>query len=256
MFRRTKLRKPSWRPATKNLILVGGRRNIHDIKTLAARCNYNVLGILDKHYYGNTDSIDDVPVIGDEEWLLDDSHALAQQWRQHCWFLCTSWWTGRQHVNTQGLNDDHVRRRRIDIMDQAGVKIANLIDPDIFMPNPKTVIMGQGIVIMPGVKIGSHVTIGNHSFVDWDVVISKYTKIGNNCIIGLGSYLAGCVLHNNIRVGVRATIVRDGKKNSDPAHIGDNCILQVGAITMDDLPADHVRTFNHRTMARIDTCQN
>ena len=40
---------------------------------VADLAGYEIIGILDHHYYGNTDNINGVPVIGDERWLLDST---------------------------------------------------------------------------------------------------------------------------------------------------------------------------------------
>ena len=57
--------------SSKKLILVGSRRNLTDIVYTAQDLGYEVVGILDKHYWGNTATIDNVPVIGSEDELLD-----------------------------------------------------------------------------------------------------------------------------------------------------------------------------------------
>jgi hypothetical protein len=96
---RSRLRKPSFVANKKNLILVGVRQNLIDIKQIAKRNNYKIIGILDKYYYGNTAQASDIPIIGSEEWLLDDTNAQAQQWKKQCSFFMSSWWDGRQHTH-------------------------------------------------------------------------------------------------------------------------------------------------------------
>ena len=249
MLRRTTLRKPSHRKTLKPLILVGVRANVNDIRMLAVRCGYQVIGILDQYYYGNTVDIGGIPIIGDERWLLDPTNSTAQQWKSQSWFFCSSWWTGKQFLNTTGLDLEKVRHDRIELLDKSQVRLANLVDPDCWIPNPSTVTLGQGIMIIGKVMIGSYCEIGNHSVVEWGVALSQHTKIGKGCIIGVGAHIANYVIEDHVRVGVKAVLVGSKKDFSDSI-IGSRSVVHVGAVATDDIPADHIRTANHRTLAR------
>ena len=57
----------------KKLILVGSRNNLSDIIEAAKDSGYHIIGILDKHYWGNTEKINGISVIGSEDELLDPS---------------------------------------------------------------------------------------------------------------------------------------------------------------------------------------
>lgn len=254
MLRRTCLRKPSYKTPKKSLIFVGVRQNIADVKILANRCGYTVVGILDQYYYGNTADIDGIPIIGDERSLLDQTDTIAQQWKNQHWFFCSSWWNGKQFLNSSGLDLETVRQNRIDLLNSAQVKLANLIDPDAWIPNPAAVTLGKGIMIMGKAMIGSNCEIGDHSVIDWGAALSRRTKIGTGCIIGANANIANYEIGNNVRVGVSAVLV-GSKKDFSCSRIGDRSVIHVGAVATDDIPADHVRTFTHRTLARTPICQ-
>ena len=249
------LRKPSYRVLRQPLILVGARANIADTKTLAEQCGYRVVGILDQYYWGNRTEIDGVPIIGSELWLLDNNNKQAQEWIRTASFFCSSWWTGKQHINTLGLNDDTVRQQRVNLLDQLGVKLATLIDPTAWIPGRATVKIGPGVMICGSVMIGSNVVIGAHSIIDWDSAISRNTQIGQNCIVGARAFVSNYVIGNHVRIGVGAIAV-GSKKDLDKATVGDHCIIQLGAVVADDVPDHHVRTFTNRTIARIDNEKN
>lgn len=249
MIRRTSLRKPSYRAYKKPLILIGVRQNIADIVSLAESNNYQVIGILDQYYFGNTESFSNIPIIGDERWLLDDSNSLAQKWINTTWFICSSWWTGRQYLNNNGLDLEKIRKDRINILNISQVKLANLIHPDVKIPGIKTVSLGTGIIIMGEALIGSYSTIGNHSFIDWQASISKYTKIGQGCIIGGRTNIANYEIGNYVRIGVGANLV-GSKKDHSFSKIGENSIIHVGAVAVDDIPPNHIRTFTNKTLPR------
>lgn len=249
MIRRKSLRKPSYRHYKKPLILVGVRQNIDDIIKLAKYHNYEVIGILDQYYYGNTDNFYDIPIIGDERWLLDKSNQIAKKWIDGAWFICTSWWTGRQYLNISGLDLEQVRKDRIKILDDSQVKLANLIHPDAKIPGLKTVNFGHGIIIMGEAFIGSYTSIGSHSIIDWQVTVSKHCQIGKGCIVGLRSNLANYILEDYVRVGVGANLI-GSKKDFSLSTVGTNSIVHVGSIVLDDIPAGHIRTFTHKTLPR------
>jgi carbonic anhydrase/acetyltransferase-like protein (isoleucine patch superfamily) len=249
------LRKPSYRVPRQPLILVGVRANIADTKTLAEKCGYRVIGILDQYYWGNRSDIDGIPIIGSEQWLLDSTNNRAQEWIRTASFFCSSWWTGKQHLNTLGLDDDIVRQQRINLLDQLGVKLATLIDPTSWIPGRSTVKIDPGVMICGSVMIGSNVVIGAHSVIDWGSAISRNTQIGQNCIVGVRAYVANYLVGNHVRIGVGAIAV-GSKKDLTYATIGDHCIIQLGAVVADDVPERYVRTFTNRTIARIDNEKN
>lgn len=245
------LRKPSYRAPTKPLILVGVRASISDVKTLAEQCGYQVLGVLDQYYWGNCTNVDGVPIIGSEQWLLDNNNKQAQEWIRTASFFCSSWWTGKQHINTLGLNDDLVRQQRINLLDQLGVKLATLIDPTAYIPGRSTVKIGPGVMICRSTMIGSNVVIGAHSTVDWDAAIARNTQIGKNCIVGARAFVANYQVGDNVRIGV-GVIAVGSTKDLTPGVIGDYSIVQLGAVVANNVPSGHVRTYTNRTIARID----
>lgn len=254
MIRRTRLRKPSFRPYKKPLILVGVRQNMDDIISLAKYHNYEVIGILDQYYYGNTDKFFDIPIIGNERWLLDSTNTIAQKWINNSWFINSTWWTGRQYLNTKGLDLEQVRKDRIRILNDSKAKLANLIHPDAKIPYKNKIQLGNGIMIMGEAFIGSYTSIGNHSYIDWQANISKYSKIGQGCIIGHRVNLANYELKDYVRIGVGANLI-GSKKDSTFAVVGENSVIHVGAVAVDDIPPDHIRTFTNKTLPRTKLCE-
>ena len=105
---------------------------MRQIAVLAELNDIEVLGIIDHHYYGNTDTIGGIPVIGDERWLLDSDNQQAQQWLNECDFFPANWSTGSQQLYN-GANLDLLRLQRIDILDQSKARVINLIHPGAFV---------------------------------------------------------------------------------------------------------------------------
>lgn len=252
MIRRKSLRKPSYRKITKPLILVGIRSSLDDIIELASVCGYHVVGILDHYYYGNTKSFSNIPIIGDEQWLADSNNLLAQQWIKNCWFICTTWWTGKQHLNNPGLNLEKIRQERIELLDSCNLKLANLIHPKAKISSLHSIKMGNGVIIMGEALIGRNVVIGNHSVIDWQANLAMRVKIGKGCIIGVRSNITNYEIGNYVRIGVAANCIGHANFDLAPNLIGNNSVVHVGATVFDDIPSNYIRTFTNKTLPRID----
>ena len=247
---RSRLRKPSFTANKKSLILVGVRQNIADVKQIAQRTNYRIIGILDKYYYGNTAEVSGIPIIGSEDWLLDDSNEQAQQWKKQCGFFMSSWWDGRQHtLHTAGLDNEQVRKDRIAVLDNSGVNVISLIHPfaDIRKEN---VNIGKGVMINAYVGIADNVTIGDYSVLDYQSRITAYTTIKRNVIIGGSSLTANAIIEDNVRVGVNCTIVAT-KKDFSPLVIGQGSIIHIASVVTDDVPAGHIYTRHERMLRKF-----
>jgi acetyltransferase-like isoleucine patch superfamily enzyme len=249
MYKKTKLRKPSWNPVRKQLILVGVRASLKDVIDIATARGYTVIGILDQYYYGNTQEKNNIPIIGSELELLDSTNPRAQHWLKHCDFFCSSWWDGSQYFNRVGLDDEQVRHERIQLLDQVQARLATLIHPDVRFFDQATFVVDKGVLVCGAVVIGSNVKIGRHSVVDWAAALMQ-TELGVNCITGLRSVLAHCNIHDNVRIGVMGLVV-GSKKDLSRAEVGSGSVVHAGATLIRDLPDNHVCTTHGRILARI-----
>lgn len=90
----------------------------------------------------------------------------------------------------------------------------------------------KGIVIFPGARIGDEVTIGQHSHVGWNAVVSHGVTVGDFVNICPGAVIAGeATIGNDVFVGANASIIHGGIK------IGDGAIIGAGAVVLSDVPA-------------------
>ena len=112
---------------SRPLIFVGSRQCISLLESIAILNDIEVVGIIDHHYYGNKEEINGIPIIGDERWLLQDN-TQAKQWIRTCDFFPANYWDGQQY-NNQGPNLQKLRQDRINLLDQSGVSVINLIHP-------------------------------------------------------------------------------------------------------------------------------
>ena len=227
----------------KKLILVGSRNNLSDIIAAADDCGYKIIGILDKHYWGNTDKICGIPVIGSEDELLDPNC----KWRKH-YFFPANWWDGKQALGSV-VDMDQLRRDRLDILDRSGVRVVNLITNLVhWFHNKQNLTLGKGVLILSNASIGANVTIGDYSVIDWDSRLVD-TEVGRNCIIGAASILAHVKVGNNVRIGVRSTLIPSRKK--DLLTVGNGAIIYIGSLVLDDVDDNSVYTMHGRTRKRF-----
>jgi acetyltransferase-like isoleucine patch superfamily enzyme len=226
----------------KKLILVGSRNNLTDIVETARDNGYKIIGILDSHYWGNTKSICGIPIIGSEQELLDSN----SKWRKYNFFPA-NWWDGKQ-ASKDGFDADKLRQERINLLDQANVKVINLIDTGVhWFHRRQNLKLGKGILILRNSSISENVTIGDYSVIDWEAKIVSST-IGRNCIIGVDSIMAHAVLGDNVRVGVRSVIL---PRKKPTVNIGNNAILYVNSLVLEDVADGGVYTMYGRTKKRI-----
>lgn len=229
----------------KKLILVGSRQNLDDIITAAQICGYKIIGILDKHYHGNTNSICGIPVIGSEEELLNPD----SQWRKYSFFPA-NWWDGKQAVGNQTFNGDDLRRQRLDLLDRAGVNVINLVmDPYVhWLHFRRNFTIGKGVLILAGARIGANVSIGDYCVIDWDVRLIQ-TELGRNTVIGTDSLLAHVKTGNNVRIGVRSLLIPSRKK--DLLTLENDAIVYINSLVLDDVPEGSVYTMYGQTRKRF-----
>ena len=229
----------------KKLILVGSRQNLDDIVTAAELSGYRIVGILDKHYFGNTDEICGIPVIGSEEELLDPSC----QWRNSNFFPA-NWWDGKQAVGGRTFDGDALRKERLELLDRSGVRVVNLImKPYVhWLHFRKGFKIGKGVIILAGARIGAGVEIGDYCFIDWDVRLID-SQLGRNTIIGAESTLAHVKTGKNVRIGVQSLLIPSRKKNV--LTLEDNAIVYIRSLVLDDVPADSVYTMYGQTRKRL-----
>jgi len=229
---------------SKKLVLVGSRWNLSDIVFTARDLGYEILGILDHHYWGNTDYIDGIPVIGDERDLMNPDCV----WRQYDFFLA-DWWDGSQDIAGTGNTGEELRQTRIQLLESSQVNVVNLIHPSAqFFHGRDSVSIGHGVLILGGTIFISRITIGNYSAIDWRSNIGTDTVIGNNVIVGAASTLAHVTIKDNCRIGVGCILMARKKKQLE---IGANSIVYIGSTVTTNVPDNSVYTMHDRVCRRI-----
>lgn len=157
-----------------------------------------VAGILDSDYFGNTDSVCGIKVIGS-----DLTFDFDREKHNYDFFIAQSGYT----KDARGFKK---RLQYVDLVEQKQLSCATLIHPTSeILPNT---------VIEPGCLVGfcvgiSHtVHVGKHTQIHASSMIAHHVTIGKNCMIGPHStYMSNIIIGNNVTVGPGAGILKAGK---------------------------------------------
>jgi len=226
----------------KPIIFVGYRLNLHDILLVTRALDRQVVGVIDKYFYGNTDEVCGIPIVGSEDLLSDKTFT-----DDHDFFL-TSWWDGYENVENPEHSGDNLRQTRIKLLEDNGVKCTNLIHPQC--TELEDTQLGNGIIAMPMSGISHHCDIGDHCVIDWYSYVGHNCKICKNFIVGARSSLAGYLnIEDNVRIGLSVTIAHGHGKPDLTVH--KNAKLWTGAVVLDSVPANTNYTHDSRLLKRL-----
>lgn len=231
---------------SRPLIFVGSRNDFPNLALIAELRGIEVLGILDHHYYGNTDTMSNIPVIGDERWLLDVSNTQAQKWLKTCDFFPANWYDGSQPFNK--IDMLKLRLDRISILEQSGANIINLIHPNASVDglNSKYAInfkLGRGILIddMCWISI-NNTQIGDYSQIAIGVGIGHNAIIGKNVAVAPWATLPRCNIGDNTVIGMHAKIDVIAAYRPGTLTIGSGSTVWANALISKDVPDNSIYT--------------
>lgn len=191
---------------SKPIIFLGESHQISDIKDTCELMDRTVMGIIDDDYYGNTDVIEGLPVIGSEKQA--DWNKLA---RDYDFFVTVN---GLPSIS----RNCQKRKNFIDIIKTFDLPCANIVDPQVRI-SPSAV-LGQGIFMGYITQVGPRCVIGDHCQIHTFCGMAHDTKLGTNVILQRAcmltslvtlednAYLApGCkVLRSNITIGANSFV--------------------------------------------------
>jgi acetyltransferase-like isoleucine patch superfamily enzyme len=225
------------------------------LAVIADRLGIEIKGILDHHYWGNKNDFDGIPVIGDERWLLDKDNTQAQQWLQDCVFFPATWPDGRQ-VNKVSPDMNSLRLDRIQVLEQSGAEVINLIHPevngisDIYNSKYATTKIGKGVLMQSSTYVGpNHNVIGDYCQIEVGAGISHDAKLGRNVGVAPMAFLCDTIIKDNAFIGAYATF--DFKRNSDIITIGENSTVWTRAVVNKDVPDNSIYTDNNRIFKKL-----
>jgi len=188
-----------------------GRESAWLVRRINEQCRqWNVLGFLDDNAQNKGKYIDDIPVLGGCEAVVDYPDAYVV-----CAIAATK-----------------IRKRLINRIETVHptVKYAGIIDPSAVISDD--VQIGEGVWIGPNTVVTVGVKIGNHVIIDYGCTVGHDTVLEDYTTVYPGANIAGSVnLGNGCEIGTGAKVIQ-GKA------IGASSIIGAGAVVIRDIPAN------------------
>lgn len=211
---------------------------------------YKIEGILDFQYYGNTDRISNIPVIGNDLWLLDKDNDQAQEWLKDCDFFIANCFGGSK----ADIRNQTLRTRRIQMLERLGIDSPNLIHPSNNLAGLTskytngTLRIGKGNFFDEGVILHQdNVTIGNYCSLTWGVKVSHDTIIGNNVTFAPNCFYQFCDIGDNTFLGYDSEVSPFANKRIS---IGNNVVVWAKSSVSVDVPDNSVYTHKDRIISK------
>jgi len=153
----------------KPLVLIGTRYNILPLIEIAEATNYQVIGILDRFYVGQ--KYEGIDVIGSDLDLLDPTNQKMQDLISTAEFFVCTYFPGYTNTDNPNENTLFLRLQRINIVKQAGCRLANLIHPRA--------------------EISKYAEVGNNILALLNAYVEPKAIVGNFCTLMQGVGIFG-----------------------------------------------------------------
>ena len=207
------------------MIFLGSNSALGIWVDVCKRAGITITGIVDSDYYGNTESIKGVPVIGSEK-DMDAVIDLAQAklpgrtiWKDK-FFIATNWDPSRRDEVT--LRNNTKRQTFVDLAEQYNLPLGNIIDPLAVVPSD--VKLGGGNYVGAGVVVEPEVKIGKHTQLWYQTIVGHGVEIGNDCVLQRRAGIWGGNMGNHVYLSIGA--IYGG--NYEDSFIGDNAWIHPG----------------------------
>jgi UDP-perosamine 4-acetyltransferase len=173
---------------------------------------YKLIGFLDRDPALIKKDVLGVPVIGNDDLLLDISSTVKH------FFI--------------GLGSTGPALHRVRLFSQAinlNMTPINIIHPNSIISPSAT--LGSGVAVLAGAIINACVSIGNNVVINTGAIVEHDSVIGDHVHVATGARLCGAVnVEREVHIGAGATILQGVK-------IGANSIVGAGAVVLRDVPA-------------------
>jgi len=202
---------------TRPIIFLGTNSNLIQYVDICNLNNVGIEGIIDCDYFGNTESIDTVPVIDSEE--LADFKKLAEDFD---FFIASN-------PVIENPRDYSKRQKFLKLVANYNLPCANIIDPVSRIGS--LAMLGKGIFVGYSVSISSHTVIGDHCQFHGHSIVGHHSKIGDNVVVQRkGMIGSGSVVGENTFIGVNSLCHK-----MPGIQIGKNVIVHPGVTVMRDI---------------------
>jgi len=203
------------------LIFLGSSASIDSFVQVARLTDRQIAGIVDDNFFGNTNEICRIPVIGSEQsWDFENT--------------CNhfDYFIGSSMVPINVI-DRKKRLKMIGIVKQYNLNLATLIHPLSYIYPEVTI--GAGSYVGYCVSINNRVAIGKHCQIHAYVGISHDCEIGSNTCIAHQAMIAGLnQIGNNVHIGMGAAVCKNN------VVVGNDAVIHPRITVMRDIEENEI----------------
>jgi acetyltransferase-like isoleucine patch superfamily enzyme len=218
---------------TKPLIYLGSNSNLGVFNYVCQQHKIPIHGIVDDDYWGNTDVLHGIPVIGSE---LSFDFVDAKD--KYNFFIAAS-------IVPTVTRDTKKRLRYIDIVDQYGLNCQSLVDKESRVYNRS--------ILEPGCFVSYQSVVSSYAVVKAHSQVASFANLGHHSVLGKNSAIERKVLvtgdvtiGDNVHIGAGVICV-----NHAGINIGDNSIVQPGIVLMRDVEPNEIVSIGGKNSRRI-----
>lgn len=191
----------------KKLVIYGAGGFARETAFLVGMINYTFPGaywllghIVDKEYYTPNTTVGGLPLLGTEEWILNN--------KDICCVCAIANNEARAAIQTRLM--------------AAGVQFETLLAP--YLPIPPSAKIGVGCVLFGGVSVSVNTVLGDGVFLNSGVTVGHDAIVGNySCVMPGSGISGGCEIGEKVYIGGHAFIVPKRK-------VGDGAIVAAGSV--------------------------
>jgi serine acetyltransferase len=232
--------------AKRPVALIGYKSGFDTITEIIEAKGLELLGLYDQYFYGNTDEVQGIPVIGSEEKIPESDIKNVD-------FILSTGWAGHHRKDNIEHNGDNLRRKRIKLIRQLGLNCPPMINPEAYVHRSTLPLIGEGVIIGRHCQIRANVTIGAFSYIDNLSSIGHDVTIGENLSMPPYSFVGGYIdFGSNVLIGAGSTIVNGYSDRN--LKIGNEVKIVAGSTVTKSIPdgKTYIEYKKKRMLGRID----
>jgi sugar O-acyltransferase (sialic acid O-acetyltransferase NeuD family) len=200
---------------SKKMVIIGAGGCAREVVDILDACNqigqdYEIVGYIVESQYGLPGTrVNDVPILGDFDWLAQHAGEV--------FVIC-------------GVGPPELRLRLVTRAQEFGVRFSTVIHPSVVLT--RWITMGEDVVIAPGCILTNQIRIGDHVQVNTACTIAHDAVLEDFATLAPGVHIAGKVtLGAGCYIGIGANV-------ADRVRIGDWSIVGAGSTITEDVPSN------------------
>ena len=222
--------------SSRPLIFIGSTSNLEKYIEVCDEHDIKIHGIIDSDYFGNTESLSNIPVV-DTELSFDDPAKLKYYQDNFNFFCVTNWIPTQNPVDVRNRNKRHYL---IELIKRHKLNCISLIERRSKVSKFATV--GRGVFLDYLVLLSPNVIVGDFTCIYNGTSIGHHSTVGENCVIQAYSIImSGCTMGNNVFFGTGVQALKSG------SNFGDNSFVhEMVYLRRNTLPNEIVSLYSNR----------